>query len=259
MGISDKLHGEGGYVFVSHSHLDIQKVREIRNLLEEKGFEPILFYLKSLDDGEQETTDFLRSLIYNEIDAREFFLYLDSENARESQWVNEELNYIKENAPYKLTTVDLNDDKQSIAKKIEALAAKMRIFLSYSRRDTSIALEIAEKLKKADFRVYDDMSFGSESNLIQGIKNAINEASEEGIILILVSKNSLQSEAVSLELSYALSINARVVPVFIDDCYIEMQNFPILNQLGSSQCRISEGNCEPEQMKKLIERLREIR
>ena len=30
--------GEGGYVFLSHSHKDISEVRKIRNDLEEKGF-----------------------------------------------------------------------------------------------------------------------------------------------------------------------------------------------------------------------------
>ena len=39
------------YFFISHSHQDIEKVRIIRNVIEETFFyEPILFFLKCLSD-----------------------------------------------------------------------------------------------------------------------------------------------------------------------------------------------------------------
>jgi len=44
------IDGEGGYVFISHSHQDIEKVRKIRNEMEDQGFEPLCFYLKCLTD-----------------------------------------------------------------------------------------------------------------------------------------------------------------------------------------------------------------
>ena len=44
---------QGGYVFISHSHQDIQKVRQIRNAMEEAGFEPLCFYLKCLSDEDE--------------------------------------------------------------------------------------------------------------------------------------------------------------------------------------------------------------
>ena len=42
-----------GYVFISHSHQDIRKVRQIRNAMEEAGFEPLCFYLKCLHDEDE--------------------------------------------------------------------------------------------------------------------------------------------------------------------------------------------------------------
>ena len=61
----------GGFLFISHSHKDMDKVRQLRNNLEDEGYEPLCFYLKALDDSEEELDD----LIKREIDAREWFIY----------------------------------------------------------------------------------------------------------------------------------------------------------------------------------------
>ena len=60
-----------GYVFISHSHKDIKKVRKIRNMIENSGFEPLYFFLKCLTD------DVVEGLIKREIDARDWFVYVD--------------------------------------------------------------------------------------------------------------------------------------------------------------------------------------
>ena len=82
-GEKNKWNGrDGGYVFISHSHKDIAEVRKLRNRLEENGFEPLCFYLKCLTDKDE-----VDGLIKREIDAREWFVYVDSPNARDSEWV----------------------------------------------------------------------------------------------------------------------------------------------------------------------------
>ena len=43
----------GGFLFISHSHKDLKKVRQLRNNLEEAGYEPLCFYLKCLDDSDE--------------------------------------------------------------------------------------------------------------------------------------------------------------------------------------------------------------
>ena len=40
-------------VFLSHSSKDISKIRQIRNILEALDYEPLMFYLKCLDDDNQ--------------------------------------------------------------------------------------------------------------------------------------------------------------------------------------------------------------
>lgn len=41
---------EGFCVFVSHSTKDFEKVRMVRNALEDSGYRPISFYLKRLEN-----------------------------------------------------------------------------------------------------------------------------------------------------------------------------------------------------------------
>ena len=92
----------GGYVFISHSHQDIVKVRQIRNAMEEEGFEPLCFYLKCLSDEDE-----IEDLIKREIDAREWFVYIDSPNARASGWVRKEREYIASLGSKQIITIDL--------------------------------------------------------------------------------------------------------------------------------------------------------
>ncbi len=79
------------YVFVSHSQKDIIKVRQVRDYLERNSFEPILFNLKCITDSDE-----LTDLVKREIDARKWFVYLDSTNARASSRVQAEVSYAGE-------------------------------------------------------------------------------------------------------------------------------------------------------------------
>jgi hypothetical protein len=82
---------DGAWIFLSHSTKDWDEVRRVRNLLEEKGHRPLVFFLKCLTEHSE-----LDDLIRREIDARSWFLLCDSESARQSSWVQAEVAYIKE-------------------------------------------------------------------------------------------------------------------------------------------------------------------
>ena len=56
--------------FSSHSHRDLEKVRRIRNELERRGHNPLLFFLKCLEADDAR----LPELIRDEIKARTFFV-----------------------------------------------------------------------------------------------------------------------------------------------------------------------------------------
>jgi hypothetical protein len=43
----------GAWIFLSHSHLDLVKVRRIRDAFEARAHNPLMFFLKALDDGSE--------------------------------------------------------------------------------------------------------------------------------------------------------------------------------------------------------------
>lgn len=98
---------EGFWVFVSHSTKDFEKVRLVRNVLEDSGFRPILFYLKCMEDKEE-----INDLLKREIDARRRFILCDSPNAQASKYVQSEVDYIRsKNRMYEaidLSQIDIN-------------------------------------------------------------------------------------------------------------------------------------------------------
>ena len=89
-------------VFLSHSSKDIEKVRQIRDILEVLDYEPLLFHLKCLDDDNGD----LETFIQKEIESRNIFIYCKSQNAESSRWVQKELEYIKSFDSKRLFTID---------------------------------------------------------------------------------------------------------------------------------------------------------
>lgn len=88
-------HG-GCYIFLSHASANINIVRRIRNEFESLGQNPIAFHLRCLDENYKGRDEELWNLIYREIDAREWFVYCQSPEAKESDNVQKEYAYIKQ-------------------------------------------------------------------------------------------------------------------------------------------------------------------
>ncbi len=59
------IQDEEMWVFLSHSNKDFSKVRILRNLLEEEGYRPLMFFLQCLNDEDE-----IDELIKREIDCR---------------------------------------------------------------------------------------------------------------------------------------------------------------------------------------------
>ena len=212
------------YFFISHSHRDIEKVRIIRNVIEETFFyEPILFFLKCLSD-ETEVTD----LIKREIEERIWFVYCKSENAEKSRYVQMEREYIKklisEGKQIHVLEIDIdkyqlwdeecyNYIRQQIAYKIK----KTNIFVSYSHYDKDISYNLIENLKNNGFTVFYDV----ETLTISGswnheIRNAVKKNSyKNGMIIMMCSEKSFTSKSIHLEIQSALDNNAFIAPVLL--------------------------------------------
>lgn len=206
---------KGGYLFISHSHLDIHEIRKIRNWLEGNGFEPICFYLRCLTNDEE-----IDWLIKREIDAREWFLLVDSENARKSNWVHSEVDYIHTKRSKKAVTVSL-ERADSILPILKCLTDSMRVFLSYSLKDRSIAEAISEALLKHDFKIIDqvdDKTQGFEGlDYTHSVRGLIKDAAQHGGVVKIISKNSVGNKNETYELIEALSEEAYILSVIVDD------------------------------------------
>ena len=132
--MSDEGAAEGAWIFVSHSHKDLEKVRTIRNALEEKGHNPLLFFLKCMDDDSS-----LDDLIRREIEARTWFILCDSPNAKASRWVQEEVEVIKALEGKVYEEIDLDDDLEQQIERVTALSKRATVFISHTREDSDVA------------------------------------------------------------------------------------------------------------------------
>lgn len=211
MGFFDKLKkSKGGYIFLSHSHDDIEKVRKIRNKLEQEGFEPLCFYLKCLSDDDE-----VEDLIKREIDAREWFVFVDSENSRKSKWVTMEREYITGKDSKKIVTVDINDDV-AVEKVLEKLVRNLKVFISFSHKDRSLFCKIKEKFEEKDYLVYSPESIvPSTEPWAKQIRSEIVEASQEGCVLALLTQTAMDSKWVKQEILYALEQKGLLIPIIV--------------------------------------------
>jgi hypothetical protein len=228
--VIDKLYS-GAWVFVSHSHADLAKVRRIRDALETKGHNPLLFFLKCLDDEAE-----LDDLIRREIEARTWFILCDSPNARASRWVQEEVEIIKSlGGVRRVEVIDLDDDLDTQLERVAAQSKVATVYISYAGADEGVAEKLRAALRDRDFRVYDDRaqeSIPSGSDWRASIATAIDRAVEEGTVLFLLSPEALRSQWVRYELQYAFdsrglrSRSPNIIPIIVRDREETMDALP---------------------------------
>ena len=211
------------YFFISHSHLDIEKVRVIRDIIEETFFyEPILFFLKCLSDEIE-----IKDLIRREINERVWFVYCNSRHAAESEYVQMERNYISEligKGAYKhLLEVDLDefdiwDERciEYIRKQVAYQIRKTKIFLSYAHSDEPLVAKIREFLLDRGYSVWDDMDLPASSDWSIYVGSKIREHSyRDGLVLSILSEAANDSMAASMENKYARDNGAMIVTIAI--------------------------------------------
>lgn len=212
------------YFFISHSHLDIEKVRLIRNTIEETFFyEPILFFLKCLSDDNE-----LQDLLRREISERIWFVYCKSENAEKSKYVQQEREYVNNliKNGKKIHIVEIELDKYNIwdnritkyiKSQISFQIKKTKLFISYSRKDEGAFIELKNNLTAAGYSVWnltDNLSFEQDwdDSLITNIEK---HSHKDGALLFLVTNNSLNSDWIQAEILCALKQNATIIPIIM--------------------------------------------
>lgn len=173
------------WVFLSHSNRDYEKVRQVRNLLEEQSLRPLMFFLHCLNDDDE-----IDSLIKREIDCRTRFILCDSENARRSHWVQKEVEYIKSQNRI-CETIDLSKNIDEILLDLQDFINKTRIFISYNREEYQLAEMVYYRLCHYDFAVYMDMFYNPNEIYAQTYDETIQEIkynAETGGYIVSIAK-----------------------------------------------------------------------
>lgn len=209
---------DGAWIFLSHSTKDWDKVRRVRNLLEEMGHRPLAFFLKCLTEQSE-----LDELIKREIEARTWFLLCDSENARQSSWVRAEVAYIKQMQDKYHEQIDLNAAIESQIDRIDRLCKRVTVFLSYAPADRPDARRIHDALVAHDYSVWIDTAVAPGANWIREVATAIDRAVARGFVLVLLSPASVQSKLTAMEIGHAFrrarraTHGANIVPIMLHD------------------------------------------
>jgi hypothetical protein len=95
------------------------------------------------------------------------------------------------------------------------------MFVSYSRADRDFALRLAEDLRAAGFNVWmDQADIRPGETWDEAIEHALMTSSS---LLLILSPNSIASQSVMNELSFALDENKRVLPVLYRSCKIPLR------------------------------------
>lgn len=201
----------GGYVFISHSHKDIEKVREIRNGMESEGFEPLCFYLKCLSEDDE-----IEDLIKREIDAREWFVFIESENSLSSAWVTKEREYISTRPGKQIVKINLAEENsmENVAKR---LVRMLRTYILFSGDDADFAEMLRKRLMDKDYQVLSSSyEITSEINREMCLVENQTTMHKAGCILAVMSRESVENYYFREELYTALTSDVPVVAVFLD-------------------------------------------
>ena len=201
----------GGYVFISHSHKDIEKVRQIRNEMEAAGFEPLCFFLKCLSDEDE-----IEDLIKREIDAREWFVFIESPNSLSSSWVRKEREYISSRGGKQVVKVDLSKET-SMHGVAQRLIRMLRVYIAFSQEDSEFASVLRDRLVEKDYQVlpgpYQISPDYSRDMFLNEKRDDILKA---GCMVAVISENSVKDYCFREELYHAYQNNIPIIPVYLD-------------------------------------------
>ena len=219
--------GKGAWIFLSHSHKDFDQVKQIRNELEAQGHNPLMFFLKCLNDDSE-----IDDLIRREIMARKWFILCDSTNAQNARWVKAERKIIEGLSTHNSCIVNLDAPLDQQLKSIAPLMKQATVYLSYARPDLGMAQKIEEALREEDFGVFADFNLSSGSDWNAETNDALKEASKHGALLVLLSRASFNSRRQRSEiLAFFLKANPNspyqnIVPIFLDSPTENLDSLP---------------------------------
>ena len=113
---------------------------------------------------------------------------------------------------------------------------KLRVFISYSRRhDKVIAGLLAHALKEQCFDVYYDRRLFAGLNIVKQISQYI---ADSHAVILLLSKNSVDSAWVNQEIGFARALNKPIIPIQVDSG--ELQPVGMLREINPLEFNITD-------------------
>ena len=193
-----------GWVFISHSHLDIEIVRKIRNMLEAMGFNPLTFYLKCLTDDDE-----VADLIKREIKERDWFVFVNSDNSRASRWVRSERDYIEEIGGKNVFVIDADAGDEQIAAELEAMTSQMQITLVSLEEDAAYR-EVVENLLLS----HDYIVLSKVITKVPETEEDLEALLDRGTTILLITENNHLSEICHAVLEEMVFSRKRIMPLY---------------------------------------------
>lgn len=211
--MANRQYQSNKWIFVSHASEDLERVRDVRNYLEEQGASPLLFHLLSL-----KTPDQFWALIESEIEARNFFLYCESPAAQNSPWVQKERRAVQEanrKSARRIGTVDVT--KKSLdCKTLDDFLSKTRVFPAYSRKDRDRVEPYLAALEQAGYQVFRDTEIAAGEVWKESLETELKAAARNGWVVLFLSNRTLESQWVLKEIVQSRTLDAKILPVTIE-------------------------------------------
>ena len=88
------------------------------------------------------------------------------------------------------------------------------VFVSYSHKDNEKVLDLIKLLKRKMCRIWYDEGLTPGGSWNDDLANHISKCE---CVIIIITNNSIQSQYVKSELNYAISLNKRIYPVFLEN------------------------------------------
>ena len=208
----------GCWIFLSHSSKDIRKVRVIRNAFEKNGQNPLAFHLRCLSTETDEGRAELDNLIKREIDAREWFVFCESEAAEASEYVRMEKDYIKNRPNKKIWTIDMSMSEKELVARVDEICRDITVFLSYKTADCHELVDnLVDCLVRMDFDVRGHQSLLPGHSWHHDVKRDIKDAANSGFIVVLLTERYAQSVYCTYELREIMKYytKARIITIVI--------------------------------------------
>lgn len=124
------------------------------------------------------------------------------------------------------------------------------VFVSYAHKDNEKVLDLIKLLKRKMCRIWYDEGLTPGGSWNDDLANYISKCE---CVIIIITNNSIQSQYVKSELNYAISLNKKIYPVFLENVELSAG---LAMMLGTTQY-IHINDLESE-TNKLIDSLPEI-